>query len=211
MSANARSSQRRQTLVPRRFRAPLAGLAAGLLLAATGEWALVGSLAAENDELRGRLAALQTENAKIERMIADYETFKRDAAEIEARFATALEAVPSEAELTGALQDLEQVTRATGVDLVRFTPGALPRATKKPAGRGQTEAVAARPITIVVRSTFSDFRSLLDRIALYPRLLTVEGFSMRSTTNGRYTLEASVRLNCYYKQAPAEPQPEGRK
>lgn len=183
------------------------GLLAGAALAAAGEWALVGPRTEANTKLGGQLERLRAENRKTELMVADYDAFRRDAAEIERRFASALASVPTEAELAAALQDLERVAAASGVSLVRFAPGAPARAPAATPVKGGAAAAApvqisARPISVVVRSGFRDFRALLERLSTYPRLLTVDGFTMKSSNAGGYTLEASIALKCYFKQTP---------
>lgn len=195
-------SLRRNQPNPRRraLRAIVAGLAAATVLYALVEWQLFQARAAENETLRAKLDLIRLDNANTEQMIADYDDFKTEADAVEARFATALAAVPTEAELAGALDDLQRVTAASGVSLVRFTPSAP---TAKPVSP-PTAAVQARPITVAVRCSFDDYRDLLTRLAAYPRLLTVESFSMKGASSGKYTIEASIGLNCYFKEAPPE-------
>ncbi len=184
----------------RALKAAVAGLAVASALYALGEWQLFQARAAENETLRAKLDLIRLDNANTEQMIAGYDDFKREADEVEARFATALAAVPTEAELAGALDDLQRVTAASGVSLVRFTPAA-PSA--KPASP-PTAAVQARQITVAVRCSFDDYRELLARLAAYPRLLTVESFSLKGASAGEYSIDASIGLNCYFKKAPPE-------
>jgi Tfp pilus assembly protein PilO len=175
------------------------GLVLGTLAFLACEWLVVRPRAQANDEARARLEVLKIENERTERMIAEYESFKRDAAEIEQQFAVAVEAVPSEAELASALEDLEGVTTASGMRLVRFSPQpSAPRSASAP----PPAAIESQPITIALRGTYVDFQRLLGRLAGYERLLTVEGFRMRSATAGRFTLEATVDLKCYFKRVP---------
>lgn len=178
-------------------RAIVAGLVLGTLALLASEWLVVRPRVEENAVARARLEVLEIENERTERMIADYERFKREAEEIEQQFAVAVEAVPSEAELAGALEDLEGVTTASGMRLVRFAPQA-----DAPAPASASAAIRSQPITIALRGTYVDFQRLLGRLAGYERLLTVEGFRMRSATAGPFTLEATVDLKCYFKQAP---------
>jgi hypothetical protein len=193
-------------------RTVVAGAALGTLVLLVGEWSLVQPRVRANDDLRAKVDALRVENARTETMIAEYERFKREAEEVERQFAAALESVPSEAELAGALEDLEQVTKASGVNLVRFTPQPAPRppiakpATARPAAgkpavvTAPPVALQARSITIALRGRFAEVRGLLERLAGYERLLTVEGLKLRTATLGPYTLEATVDLKCYYKR-----------
>ena len=193
-------------------RTVVAGAALGTFLLLVGEWSLVQPRVHANDDLRAKVDALRVENARTETMIAEYERFKREAEEVERQFAAALESVPSEAELAGALEDLEQVTKASGVNLVRFTPQAAPRppatrpatarsaAGKPPVVATPPVALQARSITIALRGRFAEVRGLLERLAGYERLLTVEGLKLRTATLGPYTLEATVDLKCYYKR-----------
>lgn len=188
------------------LKAIVAGLAAAAVLYGLGEWQLFQARAAENETLRARLDLIRLDNANTELMIADYDDFKSEADAVEARFATALSAVPTEAELAGALDDLQRVTAASGVSLIRFTPSgstATP-ASSPTAPPASSAAVHARQITVAVRCSFDAYRDLLARLAAYPRLLTVESFSMKGASAGEYTIEASIGLNCYFKEAPPE-------
>lgn len=196
---------------PRLTTAIAAGLAVAAVLYIAGEWALMQPRASENEDLVAKLEVLRIENARTEQMIAGYGDFKHEADEVERRFDTALAAVPTEAELASVLEDLEAVTSASGVSLVRFTPAtaASPRApapakSDAHAASPARVTVESRPIAAVVRCGFDDYRELLARLASYPRLLTVESFSMKSAAAGRYTVEAAVEMNCYFKKAPAE-------
>jgi Tfp pilus assembly protein PilO len=185
-----------------RLLALAAGVAVGLVLAALCEWQVVQPLVAENERVAAELAAARSENERTEQMVADYETFKADAEAIERQFAVALEAVPTEAELAGALQDLERVAEASGVDLVRFSP-TPPTSSANAAGdtHGGVQ-VSAAPISVVVRADFATYKNLLARVASYPRLLAVDGFTVRAARSGSHTLEAALSLKGYYKQAP---------
>jgi Tfp pilus assembly protein PilO len=201
MPATSRTDAQRPAL---RWRTAVAGLLAGVALLGLAEWLSFGARARANADLATRLGTLQAENARTEEMIARYDEFEREADRIEAEYQSALLAVPTEAELAGALDDLERVTGSAGVELVRFVPGPLaapkPNAPTTAAPTGP--AIQSRPITAVVRCSFAGFRDLLGRLAAYPRLLTVESFAMRPATDGRYSVETTVAMNCFYKQAP---------
>lgn len=186
---------------------PLAVLLGALVgLAAWGgaEATTLGTKAEANGRERAKLEALKAENARTEAMIADYDRFEQEAARTEAEYAVAIAAVPTEAELAGALDDLQRVTAASGVSLARFSP--------RPAAPGAPNALGleSRPIDLSLRCGFPEYRALLRRLAEYPRLLTVESFAMRSANDGPYTIEATVGLNCYFKPAPAAATPAGR-
>jgi Tfp pilus assembly protein PilO len=171
------------------------------LAIAAFELLAVQSIHNESARTRQALAKLRDENAKTERMVADYDAFKRSAEQVDRDFDVAIAAVPEEAELASALEDVERVTAAAGVNLVRFTPSAAARGAKPATKAAGGVALGARPVAILVRSSFSGYRDLLDRLATYPRLLTVERFAMRSSPSEDYSLEASITLNCYYKKA----------
>lgn len=197
----------------RLLRPVLLGVVAGVIALSLFEWVVVQQRVRANTALASQLAAVRDENNQTEHVLADYESFKREAEKTERRFELAIDAVPTEAELAGALQDLESVTKAAGVSLVRFAPGVsrdtAPPAPSSPARKPAQAAspvvgpaINARPLAVTVRCGFADYQSLLGRLATYPRLLTVEGFRMKSANTGGYTIEASLALNCYFKQAP---------
>jgi len=187
----------------------LVGLLVGTMAIAVGEWAVIQPRAERNRVMLLQLDALRGENRRAEDLLADYKTFKHSAEEVEREYTAALDSVPTEAELAGALKDIETVTEAAGVSLVRFTPetkkdasAVRPAASK--GGASPAPVITTRPISVVVRCGFADYQSLLGRLATYPRLLTVEGFRMRSANCSGYTIEASISLNCYYKPTTPE-------
>jgi Tfp pilus assembly protein PilO len=184
------------------------GVLAGLVAWGALEVIAIRSLAADADRLSSELQAVRDENSRTESMIANYEAFRVEAERVEADYADALAAVPSEAELAAALADVERVTGASGVKLVAFEPGKpapIAAVAKAPTATGDpapSATVEARPVAVVIHSRYEPTQLLLDRLATYPRLLTVESFSLRSHNSGAYTTEASLILNCYYKVAP---------
>ena len=113
-----------------------------------------------NDEAEAALALIRADNDRTEQLLSDYDAFKRDAEDTERRFSQAIAAVPTEAELAGALQDLEGVTRDAGVSLVRFAPAAprdngssrnTPVAPKPGVPAQPQPSINARQIAVVVR------------------------------------------------------------
>lgn len=186
------------------------GVLAGLFTWGVLEFVVIGPLAADADRLSSDLQAVRDENSRTESMIANYEAFRVEAERVEADYAEALSAVPSEAELAAALADIERVTGASGVKLVAFEPAK--QASKAAVTKGTTASgapapqptIEARPVAVVIHSRYEPTQSLLDRLSTYPRLLTVESFSLRPHNTAGYTTEASLTLNCYYKVAPPE-------
>lgn len=186
----------------------LTGLLASLLVVAgcgAVEFFLVQPASADNQRLASELASLSEENRRTEAMVANYEQFRDEAARVEAEYAETLSAIPSEAELAAALNDLEDVTRASGVKLIGFTPSKVPpkpAATSGASTAAPPSPVDSRQIAVAVHSRYDALHALLDRLATYPRLLTVESFSVRSANAEGYTAEATLTLNCYFKVAP---------
>ncbi len=185
------------------------GVVAGLLAWAALEIGLIRPLASEADRLAAELQRVRDDNGRTEAMIANYEAFRREAESVEAEYAEALAAVPSEAELAAALADVERVTGASGVRLVAFEPAkATPKQPSPVPATGEEPPISqpvveARPVSVVIHTRYEPTQALLDRLATYPRLLTVESFSLKSHNSGAYTTEASMTLNCYFKTAPS--------
>lgn len=208
--ARSKNSARREEPNARRsiVLAACFGVLAGLLAWGALEFVAIRPLSADADRLASELQAVRDENGRTESMIANYEAFRVEADRVEADYAEALAAVPSEAELAAALSDVERVTGASGVKLVAFEPGKLapkPVVAKAPTVTGApapSATVEARSVAVLIHSRYEPTQQLLDRLATYPRLLTVESFSLRSHNTGAYTTEASLILNCYYKVAP---------
>jgi len=218
------------SLLPKwRVKAIGIGLAVGAVLFAIGDYTLVWGTTDAVANMRTQLAALESDNGKIEAMVepSAYEAFKQQCAEEEKEFQTALEAVPSEAELAAALKDLENVMGSTGVNMIRFTPGPAPA---KPAPAPAPDAtpgkpgeapappqvqISARPIEVEVAANFRSYQALLNALAGNQRLLTVEGFTMSTLPGGsdarsRVTLKAKLALKGYFKQIPEAATPPAK-
>lgn len=212
-----------KVLFPKKLRKPLlAGLAAGLVLFALGDWAIVWGLSTKAANRRTQLAALARENADLEALIGTpeaYDEFKRACEQEQQQFDQALSVVPSEAELASALEDLREVMERTKVDLVSFTPAPAPQPSpakpaSKPAAPGAVPVapppfqLQARAIDVTCRADFRGYQALLSALAGNQRLLTTEGFSMQSIPMERgFTLRSRMSLRCYFKAVPAAAAP----
>lgn len=190
--------------------AAVAGVTAGLAAWGALEVTVIRPLRQDGDRVETGLRAVRDEIGRTEAMIANYEAYRAEAESVESEYAEALSAVPSEAELAAALADVERVTGASGIRLVAFEPAKAapkPAATASPNGGTAAPlppAVQARPVAVILHSRYEPTQSLFDRLARYPRLLTVESFTLRSIGTGTFTTEAALTLNCYYKVAPPE-------
>ena len=211
-----------KVLMPRRLVRPLiAGLAAGLLLGALGDYLVVWPESAKAANRRTQLAALARENEDLESLIGTpeaYDAFKRSCDAEQQQFDQALSIVPSEAELAAALEDLRSVMTRAKVDLVSFTPAPLPPpgpAAAKPSPKpGQPVPppppiqIQARTIDVTARADFRSYQALLAALAGNQRLLTTEGFSMQSIPAERgFTLRSRMTIRCYFKTFPPAPAP----
>ncbi|MCC6743951.1 MAG: hypothetical protein IT175_08820 [Acidobacteria bacterium] len=204
-------------------RAILAGAGIGVLLAAGGEFAMVRAKAAETASLRTMLQAKSRENADLEAIIGTPEAYDAFKAQCDAElleFDEALAAVPSEQELAAALTDLEGVMKASGVNLVSFSPGKAtapaapatdkpadpkPKATDPSAAPQAAPAIQARPIDVTVLASFRSYQALLNALAGHPRVLTTEGFTMTSSTERPpYTIKSKLALKVYFKGVAPE-------
>ena len=199
------------------LRAVFMGALAGALFLALCEWQIVAPIAEARDELRSSLEALAAENHESEMTLAGYDQFLAHKAEVDRRFEQATAAIPTSEQLPSVLNDVEELADTSRVHLVSFTPEAakpvtIPAAPPEGQPDGQPALVLReRNIRIVVRSNYRDFESLMSACSTFPRLLTVNRFSARTAeATSAYTMEVSLGLTAYYKDAPAAASPPAR-
>ncbi|HYW92512.1 MAG TPA: type 4a pilus biogenesis protein PilO [Gammaproteobacteria bacterium] len=110
----------------------------------------------------------QTFEAK-QRRVANLDAYEKQLKEMRASFGSMLRQLPSQTEIADLLQDISQTRVATGLQEELF----------KPLAERPKEFYAEVPIKIRVTGTFHEMAKFASGIAGLPRIVTLNGISLR--------------------------------
>ena len=145
------------------------------------------------------LAALRAERIKVEAEVQELKKKKLELDKIEAELVTMtaqlkqLEAIiPQRREIAGILSQVQQLAYDTQLEVVSF----------RPQGELNREFYSEWPIPIQVTGNFNNLGLFFDRIGKFPRLFTVENYTIKSlskqtdltTVSANWTLKTYVFL-----------------
>lgn len=156
------------------------------------------------DQLRPEVATLQREVAEKRRILADLEKFRREVAELEARLSTLKDRLPSEREMPGLYRTLSDAAAASGLGLSLFQP--RPVTTH--------EVYTEIPIVITGEAGYHQVGEFLEKVARFPRVVTVTEMKMSTGPRARVLVKADLILATYMYRpigAPPPPKPVGAK
>jgi type IV pilus assembly protein PilO len=105
---------------------------------------------------------------------ANLEAYKDQLVEIEERFGTLLNQLPSDTEVPGLLEDITQMGLNSGLEFESIT---LQPETAK-------EFYIELPISIVVQGAYHDLGTFVSSIASLPRIVTLHDFTIARVTEG---------------------------
>lgn len=145
------------------------------------------------------LAALRAERIKVEAEVQELKKKKLELDKIEAELVTMtaqlkqLETIiPQRREIAGILSQVQQLAYDTQLEVVSF----------RPQGELNREFYSEWPIPIQVTGNFNNLGLFFDRIGKFPRLFTVENYTIKSlskqtdltTVSANWTLKTYVFL-----------------
>ena len=156
------------------------------------------------DQLRPEVATLQREVAEKRRILADLEKFRREVAELETRLSALKDRLPSEREMPGLYRTLSDAAAASGLGLSLFQP--RPVTTH--------EVYTEIPIVITGEAGYHQVGEFLEKVARFPRVVTVTEMKMSTGPRARVLVKADLILATYMYRpigAPPPPKPVGAK
>lgn len=156
------------------------------------------------DQLRPELAGLQREVAEKRTILADLAKFRREVAELEARLNALKDRLPSEREMPGLYRTLSDAAAASGLGMSLFQP--------KPVTTH--EVYTEIPIAVTGESGYHQVGEFLEKVARFPRVVTVTEMKMSTGPRPRVLVKADLILATYMYRpigAPPPPKPAGAK
>jgi type IV pilus assembly protein PilO len=118
---------------------------------------------------------------------ANLEAYKDQLVEIEERFGTLLNQLPSDTEVPGLLEDITQMGLNSGLEFESIT---LQPETAK-------EFYIELPISIVVQGTYHDLGTFVSSIASLPRIVTLHDFTIAPVEGNPDLLKMSILARTY--------------
>ncbi len=137
-----------------------------------------------------KLTTLRAERVKVEKEVQDLRAKKAELDKIEAelKVMTAqlkeLESIiPQRKEIAAILSQIQQLAYDAQLEIIRFAPQ----------GELNREFYAEYPIPIQITGNFNNLATFFDRVSKFPRLFTVENYSIKAL--GKQTDLATVSAN----------------
>jgi type IV pilus assembly protein PilO len=154
------------------------------------------------------LSALRAERIKVEAEVQELKKKKLELDKIEAELVTMtaqlkeLETIiPQRREIAGILSQVQQLAYDTQLEVVSF----------RPQGELNREFYSEWPIPIQVTGNFNNLGLFFDRIGKFPRLFTVENYTIKSLSKQTdlATVSANWTLKTYvFLEEPKAPAPK---
>jgi type IV pilus assembly protein PilO len=154
------------------------------------------------DQLRPELAALEREVAQNRTILANLMKFRQEAAELEARLNALKDRLPSEREMPGLYRTVSDAAASAGLGVSLFQP--RPVTTH--------EVYTEIPITLNGEAGYHQLGEFLEKVARFPRVVTVNEIKMTSGTRPRNPVKTELVLATYMYRpigSPPPPKPAG--
>jgi type IV pilus assembly protein PilO len=154
------------------------------------------------DQLRPELAALEREVAQNRTILANLMKFRQEVAELEARLNVLKDRLPSEREMPTLYRTLSDAATASGLGVALFQP--RPVTTH--------EVYTEIPITLSGEAGYHQLGEFLEKVARFPRVVTVNEIRMTAGTRPRNPVKAELVLATYMYRpvgSPPPPKPAG--
>jgi type IV pilus assembly protein PilO len=154
------------------------------------------------DQLRPELAALEREVAQNRTILANLMKFRQEAAELEARLNALKDRLPSEREMPGLYRTVSDAAASAGLGVSLFQP--RPVTTH--------EVYTEIPITLNGEAGYHQLGEFLEKVARFPRVVTVNEIKMTTGTRARNPVKTELILATYMYRpigSPPPPKPAG--
>src|SRR5512134_303502 len=120
--------------------------------------------------LDNNLAALRAKIKEQEVIAGNLKSFQEEVRRLEEQLARLLEQLPNTAEIPSLLKSVSDLGRDSGLEFLRFAPGAEVR----------KEFYAEIPVTISVNGDYHSFTLFADKVRHYPRIVNLSNISFAS-------------------------------
>jgi type IV pilus assembly protein PilO len=154
------------------------------------------------DQLRPELTALEREVTQNRAILANLMKFRQEAAELEARLNALKDRLPSEREMPALYRTVSDAATAAGLGVSLFQP--RPVTTH--------EVYTEIPITLNGEAGYHQLGEFLEKVAKFPRVVTVNEIRMTTGTRPRNPVKAELVLATYMYRpigSPPPPKPAG--
>jgi len=157
----------------------------------------------EKKELTAKLAKLQEDIAKKQKIANDLPKFKAEKEELDRQLQQALAQLPNEKEIANLLDSISGAARTANLDILTFKPGR-----ESPKGFYADVIIDMR-----VEGGYNNLLLFFEKVAALPRIVNISLMNITSTSKevrGDILLSATF-LATTFKFLPQPPQPEAKK
>ncbi len=157
--------------------------------------------AAQLSSIKEQRQTLETEVAKLRQKKREMDKIENELKTLEGQLKDLEAAIPDKREISDILSQFQQLAYNSRLNITKFTP------------KGETpkEFYAEWPIPIELTGNFHNLGIFFDRLSRFPRLFTVEKFSVKSLSKQieASTISASFTSKTYiFLETPASPPPQ---
>lgn len=155
-------------------------------------------------KLEGELTKVEDEVKQNRLVLAQLETFKRQAAELEKQLQVLTVKLPTEKEMPPLYRTLSDTAFQAGLAVMLFQPREA---------RIQNY-FAQVPITLTAETGYHDLATFFDRLAGLPRVVTVEQWKLSGISRIKQPIRADMTLATYQYRpvgSPPAPKPGAKK
>jgi len=159
----------------------------------------ISAMSNQNAQLSGQHEVLQKEIADKLRTLADLENVRREVVALERQLEALKERLPTEKELPNLYRTLSDSAVQAGLGVSLFQP-------KEPQVRDYYSQI---PITVTAEGGYHDLGAFFERIAKFPRVVTVEDMKLTGLAKAKNSLRADLTLATYmYRPIGSPPAPK---
>ena len=175
------------------------GAFAGLALVGVGVfwYAYASPAAASLAERREQLAALRVESARGLAIARRLPEFRAEVADLEVQLERLRVVLPEERDVAELLRRVQAMATESNLTILGFTPQAITT----------RELHAEWPIGLQLEGTYHDLGAFLDRVSKFPRIINVNGITIRALDNAEATgatINAEAIATTFVLLNPAE-------
>jgi type IV pilus assembly protein PilO len=141
----------------------------------------------ELDTARAEEQSLRETFTTKKRQAINYAAYKARYKDTEQGLAAMVRQLPNKSEIDALLTDVNQAGVSRGLEFDLFRPDA----------EVFTDFYATLPVTIKVNGGFHDLAYFASDVAKLPRIVTIHDINLNPSSNGRLTMDASLRTYRY--------------